>query len=98
MDTMTMEEIIALLQEPPDIERTVKYITQRGCGTYKPMRGRQEEELMDHMKEHTRLCFNCGEKRTEYLGACWGNFSCEIWVCEQCSPIVADSVAQARAA
>ena len=98
MDRMSMEEVIALLQEPPTIERAVRYVTQRGRRAYKPMGGRPAEELMDHVKEHTRLCFCCGEKRPEYLGTCWGNFNCEIWVCQKCAPTVQTAVEEATVA
>lgn len=94
MATMTFDEVIELLREPPGIERTRTYILKRGCWPYQPHGGRDPAELAPHVRERERNCFNCGEGRPQYPGECWGNTMCEIWVCGQCAPEVRDQTAE----
>ena len=96
MSTLSFEEVIALLNEPTSMDRTVTYITKRGCWAYRPMGGRPAEDLLEHVKEHQRACFNCDENETEYTGTCWGNMICEIWVCHKCAPTVQRAIEKAR--
>ena len=97
-DDMTMEELTALLSEPPSTDRTLRYVTRWGCRPYRPFRHMKIEEISEHMRSHTRRCFNCGEQRTEYIGVCWGNASCETWVCAQCAPVLNEALQNAAAA
>ena len=88
MATMTFDEIIDLLQQPPNLERTLLYIEKRRCWPYRPLSGRAIDDLPEHVKQHKRACFNCGRKQPEHAGLCWGNMSCEIWVCQDCVPTI----------
>ena len=95
--TMTLDEVIALLKEPPSTERTLLYIENRGCWDYRPYRGQNIDDLPPHMKDLQRSCFNCGHQEPEYAGTCWGNMSCEIWVCANCAPQVQEAKNERRA-
>lgn len=98
MDTLSFDEVIALLKETPSMARTLRYITKRGCWLYPPFHGRPVDELLPHMRELQRACFNCGEDRPIYQGTCWGNMSCEIWVCSECAPEVQGKLIELREA
>ena len=98
MDTLSFDEVIALLKEMPSRARTLRYIIKRGCRPYPTLWDRRDFDALPHMKEHQRSCFNCGEDRPEYLGCCWGNNSCHIWVCQECAPEVQQMVAEHREA
>ena len=95
-ETMTFEEIISLLNRQPEMDRTLEYIQKRHCRSYRPFGGQPEETLLPWVKEHKRKCFNCDHERPEHAGRCWGNASCEIWVCSQCAPMVEEALQQAR--
>lgn len=99
-DTLSFQQVIDLLNRPPELTRTLEYITQRGCHAYPPFAARADHELMPWIREHGRLCFNCDQDRLEQEGTCWGNFSCEIWTCGACTPTVREALekeAQAQA-
>ena len=91
VDNMTMTEVIELLNRPPELARTIEYITRRACHAYPPFE-RNGAPLPRHMLEHTRECFNCGNRLPEHAGSCYHNFSCEIWVCEDCKDKVASAL------
>ena len=84
MEPLTFDEIIALLKSPPALERTITYVQRRRCFPYRPFNGRTPYKLATHLLEHRRKCFNCGLHEVEHAGTCWGNCSCEIWVCANC--------------
>ena len=97
MDNLSFEDLIALLNSPPETARTVRYIKERGCRAYPPLSGRSPEQLPAHVLGHTRNCFNCGANAPEHAGKCWGNNSCEIWACATCVPVVEEALSQAEA-
>ena len=97
-DTMTFDEISALLARPADLERTVEYVRRRRCRPYPPFGGKPQEELLPGIREHERQCFTCNEHKPEHQGTCWGNASCEIWNCQDCVPRVLWAVARAEEA
>ena len=99
-DTLSFQQVIDLLNRAPELPRTLEYIIQRGCHAYPPFGAKAAHELQPWVNEHQRRCFNCDQEHTEHEGACWGNFSCEIWTCSTCTPVVREALqkeAQARA-
>lgn len=97
MPTMTFDEVIELLKQPPSIDRTLTYIERRRCWSYRPFNGESIDALPEHMRDIERACFNCGQKQPEHAGICWGNTVCQIWVCEHCAPRVQDGLQQPAA-
>ena len=95
-DRLTFEQIIELLNRPPELPRTLEYITQRGCRAYPPFGAKAAHELQPWVREYKRSCFNCNQSQPEHEGTCWGNASCEIWTCQSCTPIVREAL-QAKA-
>lgn len=91
-DTLTFDQVIALLNRPPDILRTLEYISLRGCHAYAPFGGRPAKDLQPWVREHQRHCFNCDQPQPEHEGTCWGNAICEIWTCSACTPIVREAL------
>ena len=94
MDNLSFEDLITLLNSPPEKARTLRYIKERGCRAYPPFSGRYTKHMPAHVLEHTRNCFNCGQNAQENLGKCYGNNSCEIWICAACVPEVENALAQ----
>ena len=95
-DTLTFEEVLDLVNRPPSLARTLDYITRRGCWPERPFPKFAPEELADHVKALECVCFACGNRRPEWAGTCYGNSSCQIWVCAECAPLVKDSLACER--
>ena len=80
---MKWDELNELLNAPAGLDRTLTYIQQRHCVPYRPGVG---------YEDHNRLCFNCQDVTLEGNGLCYGNGSCEIWVCKDCSFEVKDGL------
>ena len=97
MDNLSFEDLIALLNSPPAMARTLRYIKERSCRAYPAFSNKYTKHMPAHVLEHDRNCFNCGQDAPEHLGKCWGNNSCEIWVCATCVPQVDEALAQEKA-
>ena len=91
-DTLSFQQVIDLLNRPPELPRTLEYITWRGCRPYTPFGARAAHELQPWVREHERRCFNCDQEHLEHEGTCWGNSSCEIWTCSACTPVVREAL------
>ena len=90
---MTFEEVHDLLNNrPPALARTVEYITRRGCRAERPFPWWEGVEPA-HVKGIEATCFNCGARQPEWKGNCYGNASCQIWVCSDCAPVVSSALA-----
>lgn len=97
LDNMTLEEVVALVHEPPSLERSMTYVLRRRCGPYPPFHGRRLDELPEHMAKLDRKCFNCGHNKPEHAGTCWGNQVCQMWVCGDCAGQVMAAHAEHKA-